>query len=120
VSKRVRDLEVAKIGFLPGSVFRELNDQSKAFNAMLQALHWFKLYVPKKIVERLIKHNIRVGGDISNAHDITVMFTDIVDFSSASENMTAHEVASYVNQHFTLLAGCIEAEDGIVDKFIGD
>jgi adenylate cyclase len=120
VAKRVRYLEIAKVGFLPSSILRELNDQSKAFNAMLQALLWFELYVPKKIVDSLIKRNIRVGDDISDAQEITVMFTDIVGFSSACENMTAREVASFVNQHFTLVASCIEAEEGIVDKFIGD
>jgi len=120
VANRIRNLEVKKVGFLPNSIFRELDDQSKSFNAMLRALHWFELYVPKKIVESLIKQNIQVGDDISKTQEITVMFTDIVDFSSASENMTAREVASYVNEHFNLLAECIEAEDGIVDKFIGD
>ncbi len=120
VANRIQNLEVEKVGFLPHSIFRELDDQSKSFNAMLRALHWFELYVPKKIVESLIKQNIQVGDDISKTQEITVMFTDIVGFSSASENMTASEVASYVNEHFTLLAECIEAEDGIVDKFIGD
>jgi len=36
------------------------------------------------------------------------------------KNIIAREVASYDNEHFTLLAECIEAEDGIVDKFTGD
>ena len=120
VANRIQNLEIKKVGFLPNSIFRELDDQSKSFNAMLRALHWFELYVPKKIVESLIKQNIQVGDDISRTQEITVMFTDIVGFSSASKNMTAREVASYVNEHFTLLAECIEAEDGIVDKFIGD
>ncbi len=120
VANRVRNLEIDKVGFLPNSLFRELNDQSKSFNAMLQALHWFELYVPKKIVESLIKQNIKVGGDISETQEITVMFTDIVGFSSASENMSARQVATFVNEHFTLVAECIENEGGIVDKFIGD
>ncbi len=120
VANRVRALEITKVGFLPGSIFRELNDQSKAFNAMLQALHWFELYVPKKIVESLIKQNTHLGDNISNEHNVTVMFTDIAGFSTASKDMTAGEVAGFVNEHFTLVAACIEAEDGIVDKFIGD
>lgn len=40
---RVRDLDMSNVKELPSSVFRELNDQSVAFNAMLKALRWFEL-----------------------------------------------------------------------------
>lgn len=118
-ASRIRDLDIAQIEDLPGSVFRELNDQSAAFNAMLRALRWFELYVPKKIVASLIKRG-SAGEAISDARDITVMFTDIADFSAASEGMEAAEVAAFLNRHFALITGCIEAEDGTVDKYIGD
>ena len=36
-SGRIRDLDVSQVAELPGSMFRELNDQSKSFNAMLRA-----------------------------------------------------------------------------------
>ncbi len=120
VTNRIRSLDISKVGFLPNSIFRELNDQSSAFNAMLRALLWFEVYVPKKIVERLVKQGTTVGQDISAVRDITVMFTDIVGFSSASEELQGREVAAFINQHFTLVAACIEAEKGTVDKFIGD
>ncbi len=116
---RVRDLDISKVEELPGSVFRELNDQSAAFNAMLRALRWFELYVPKKIVERLIKTG-EVRDTISDTREITVLFTDIAGFSAASEDMSAPEVAAFVNHHFSLVADCIEAEDGTIDKFMGD
>jgi class 3 adenylate cyclase len=48
------------------------------------------------------------------------MFTDIVGFTRLSETLSAPEVAALLNEHFTLLAACIEAEGGTVDKFIGD
>lgn len=118
-ASRIRNLDVSKIENLPGSMFRELNDQSSAFNTMLGALRWFELYVPKKIVEQLIRHG-EVRDTISETSEITVMFTDIAGFSSVSEGMSAPEVASFVNHHFSLVVSCIEAEDGTVDKFMGD
>ena len=42
-ASRIRDLDISKVEDLPGSVFRELNDQSTAFNTMLRALRWFEL-----------------------------------------------------------------------------
>lgn len=118
-ANQIRDLEISKIENLPGSVFRELNDQSAAFNAMLRALRWFELYVPRKIVDRLVKQG-DARETLSDDREIAVMFTDIVGFSTISEDMTAPEVAAFVNHHFALVAGAIEAEDGTVDKFIGD
>ena len=116
---QVRDLNIGEIGDLPGSVFRELDQQAKSFNAMLRALRWFELYIPRKVVERLVKRG-EMDDTISSAREITVMFTDIAGFSSVSENLSAPEVAAVVNRHFEIVAGCIEAEDGTVDKFIGD
>ena len=116
---RIRDLDVSQVAELPGSMFRELNDQSDSFNAMLRALRWFELYVPKKLVTQLVKRG-DVREMISDTRNLTVMFTDIAGFSAMSQGMSAPEVADLVNHHFTLIGACIEAEDGTVDKFIGD
>jgi adenylate cyclase len=116
---RIRDLDVSQVTDLPGSRLRELNDQSQSFNAMLRALRWFELYVPKKLVGQLVKR-----GDVqemqSDTRNLTVMFTDIAGFSTISQDLSAPEVADLVNHHFTLVGACIEAEEGTVDKFIGD
>ncbi len=56
----------------------------------------------------------------SETRELTVMFTDIVHFSEISERMGAEETAAFLNRHFGLLAACIEAEDGTIDKYIGD
>ncbi|MFT4730659.1 MAG: adenylate cyclase [Granulosicoccus sp.] len=116
---RIQDLDVSKVEELPGSVFRELNDQSIAFNSMLRALRWFEQYVPRKIVEHLIRHG-EIQDTNSDAQEITVLFTDVAGFSTISEDMSAPEVAAFVNHHFSMVVGCIEAEGGTVDKFMGD
>ena len=116
---KVRELNIGEIDDLPGSTFREIDQQARSFNSMLSALRWFELYVPRKIVERLVKQG-DIDDTISSTRDITVMFTDIAGFSSLAEHLSAPEVAGMVNRHFKIVAGCIEAEDGTVDKFIGD
>lgn len=118
-ASRVRDLEVSRVEELPGSLLRELNDQSVAFNAMLKGLRWFEMYVPKKVVDHLIRHG-HVPDQISNARVITVMFTDMTGFSAVSEGMLASEVAAFVNHHFSLVVSCIEENNGVVDKYMGD
>ncbi|MEO9873402.1 MAG: adenylate/guanylate cyclase domain-containing protein [Anderseniella sp.] len=118
-ASRIGQLDISDTPKLKGSTFRELNDQAIAFNTMLEGLKWFETYVPKKLVRRLISQD----GDkfpSSVERDVTVMFTDIVGYSGLSEGIAADQVAKLLNRHFGLLAGCIEAEDGTVDKFIGD
>ena len=103
---QVRDLDISEIDDLPASVFRELDRQSGSFNAMLRGLRWFEVYIPKKVVERLVKRG-DIDDTMSSVRDITVMFTDIAGFSSVAENLSAPEVAALVNRHFAIVAGCI-------------
>ena len=118
-ASRIGKLEISETAELPGSIFRELNDQARSFNTMLQGLRWFEIYVPKKLVSRLIKRG-DVGLPASVEREVTVMFTDIVGFTSLSEGASAPKLADFLNHHFGLLAACIEEQDGTVDKFIGD
>jgi adenylate cyclase len=115
----VGDLDLNRVNRLPPSAIRELNDQARAFNTMLGGLRAFETYVPRSLVTRLIG---RSGdrGVVSEERELTVMFTDIADFTAMSEHRPASDVADFLNEHFALLGACVEAQDGTVDKFIGD
>ena len=116
---RIGHLDLAHVDTLGPSRLLELDNQAQAFNAMLASLRSFETYVPRRLVTRLI----RAGGEqavTSEERELTILFTDIADFTRLSENTPAAEVAAFLNQHFGLLGACVEAEDGTVDKFIGD
>lgn len=98
---------------------RELDDAAQAINAANAALHWFGNYVPRKLVNRLVREG-EEAINVSKQREVTVMFTDLVGFTAMSERMQAEEVAAILNEHFELVTACIEAEGGVVDKFIGD
>ena len=118
-ARRVHALDFANVPHIPGSFFKEINDAANSFNAMLDGLRWFERYVPKTLVNRLMRVQGR-GAVVSHEREVTVMFTDIVGFTALSERMSATEVAELLNDHFTLVAACIEAEGGTVDKYVGD
>lgn len=111
--------DLDEVAPLPTSLYKELNDQANAFNSMLIGLRAFSQYVPKTLVERLIREEAALGS-LSVERELTVMFTDIVGFTTLSESLSAADVATFLNQHFELLVKEIEAEGGTVDKFIGD
>ena len=117
-SRAIRELDLSSARPLGGSFFREIDDASAAYDSMLSGLRWFETYVPKSLVLRLM----RLGEDAvrSEQRAVTVMFTDIADFSGLSERYPAADLVTLLNRHFALLLDDIEAEGGTVDKFIGD
>jgi class 3 adenylate cyclase len=117
---RVRAFDLGGIQELPDSRLRELSRAAAAFNAMVAGLRWFEAYVPKALVLRLMHRRGSGFALDSEERDVTVMFTDIRGFSQLAEHLGAADTAALLNEHFTQLADCIEAEGGTVDKFIGD
>ncbi len=118
-STKISGLDLGQVTPLPGSHISELDEQARAFNAMLSGLRSFERYVPRRLVSQLIaSHSDDEVG--SEERVLTVMFTDIAGFTAMSERLPAAEVARFLNEHFSLLAGCVEAEEGTIDKYIGD
>ena len=52
--------------------------------------------------------------------EVTVLFADIRSFTDFSEKHTAVEVVALLNAYFKAVVPAIEAEGGVIDKFMGD
>jgi adenylate cyclase len=115
----VRTLDLDRVPALRRSKFRELDDAARAFNGMVAALQAFALYVPRRLVTTLIARG-EVTALPSEVREVSVLFTDIVAFTARTETMGAAATAAFLNHHFALVTACIEAEGGIIDKYIGD
>ncbi|MCC6128409.1 MAG: adenylate/guanylate cyclase domain-containing protein, partial [Acidobacteria bacterium] len=51
---------------------------------------------------------------------VSVLFADIVGFTTAAESMEPEELAKFLTTVFTFAADAIFAQGGTLDKFIGD
>jgi adenylate cyclase len=100
------------------SRLREIDDAAHSLDKARSALKWFGAYVPQRLVRRLME----LGEDavVSRRRFVTVMFTDIVEFTPQAEELPEQETAELLNHHFALLGACIEHEHGVIDKYIGD
>ncbi|WP_346898645.1 adenylate/guanylate cyclase domain-containing protein [uncultured Roseibium sp.] len=117
-ARAVARLELDAVPELPHSMVRELDDLSTGFNTMVSGLSAFMRYMPKTLVTKLIREGR--ADSPPEERNLTVLFTDIVGFTSLSESMNPPEIAAFVNQHLTLIGSVIEAHGGTIDKYVGD
>ena len=79
----------------------------------------FSMYVSGDVVEQIVRRpeNLRLEGE---EKELTVLFSDIRDFTTLSERLTAREVTQFLNEYLTALTDAVMAHGGTVDKYIGD
>ena len=79
----------------------------------------FSSYVSDKIVNELIKNPemAKLGGV---KKEITVLFADARGFTTFSEHHTPEEVVYILNELLGAMTDVIMANDGTLDKFVGD
>lgn len=118
-AESVRSLQLDPPPVVQRSRLTELDNAANAFNSMVAGLKWFETYVPRNLVRSLLTD----GDDSAVAsaeREVTVLFTDIRSFTTRAESMEAADIASFLNEHFSLVAARVEDEGGTVDKYIGD
>ncbi|MGE3540128.1 MAG: adenylate/guanylate cyclase domain-containing protein [Candidatus Tectimicrobiota bacterium] len=79
----------------------------------------FAKYVSEKVVHELLQHPelIKPGGE---ERVLSVLFTDIADFTSLSEKITPTALVRLLNEYLTEMTTIVIEEGGIIDKYIGD
>ena len=77
----------------------------------------FERMVSPAVIEQLDPNSLQLGGKRT---DITILFADIRGFTSYSEKQSPEELVSVLNQHLAAAAEAVLAEEGTVDKFLGD
>jgi len=79
----------------------------------------FQRYVSPEVVEQLVDNPkaLAFGGEVRN---LTVLFTDIRDFTTYTERHPPEEVVQTLREYLTTMADQVIANKGTLDKFIGD
>ena len=77
----------------------------------------FGQYVSNEVKEKIIKEKKDIIGEKKN---VVILFADIRNFSTYSENNNPEIIVEQLNQYFDRMVMCITKNGGVVDKFIGD
>jgi adenylate cyclase len=120
--RRVQEGEFAtEIPVYDGS---ELGLLQAGFNEMTAGLRdrerirdAFGTYLDREVAEHILNEGTSLVGE---EVEVTVMFTDIRDFTGFAERSDAREVVATLNRLFARIVPIIHAHGGHVDKFVGD
>lgn len=79
----------------------------------------FGLYISPEFMNELTKFpdKLKLGGEV---RDLTVMFTDIRNFTGISEQLSPEELILLMNDFLTPMSDLVMANRGTIDKYMGD
>ena len=84
-------------------------------------LRTFERFIPRQFTERFAEGNIELlETGLSREESLSVLFSDIRQFTSFAETRTPAETFLFLNDYLDRMERPIRAHQGFVDKFIGD
>jgi adenylate cyclase len=73
--------------------------------------------VSPEVAAELLRKDVVLGGE---ERQVTVLFSDLRNFTSLSEALSPQEMLGILNHYFTRMGAIVEHHGGVVDKYIGD
>ncbi|HNL79319.1 MAG TPA: adenylate/guanylate cyclase domain-containing protein [Agitococcus sp.] len=96
-----------------GYGFLRTNNQKREMKML------FGQYVPPAHVEHMLENHHLAGLEGESRH-MTVLFSDIRNFTTISEGLKATKLKQMLNEFFTPITGIIFQHNGTIDKYVGD
>jgi len=97
----------------------EMQELVNAMNSMKTGLRSFKKYIPAELVQQLIRNGQEIDAS-GERRRLTILFSDIADFSTISEKLTPNELSTQLSEYLSEMTSIILKHGGTVDKYIGD
>lgn len=103
------------LGYFSSTAYHFLRERQQ--NVLIKGM--FSHYVSNAVVNELISNpeKLRLGGE---KKILTVMFSDIANFTTFAEKKQPEELVSFINQFLNEMSEIIIANDGTLDKYLGD
>ncbi|HWP29960.1 MAG TPA: GAF domain-containing protein [Chloroflexota bacterium] len=92
-------------------VMEDITQKQRALSALSRL-------VSSQVAERIMhQESLQLGGTRTQ---VTVLMTDLRDFTALAERTDAEEIVALLNSYFTRMTEAIFEQGGAVDKYIGD
>jgi adenylate cyclase len=101
------------------SAFRDVDAVMESLELAKTAMRALGKYVPVDLVRHLYqtKREPVLGGELA---EVSLMFTDIKDFTALSETLSPDELAQTLGRYLEVMTAAIHGTDGVIDKYVGD
>jgi len=104
-------------GFVGTQIRRRLVASLETVTERNRVVGMFGQYVSPAVVDQLLNQPVEGAGE---ERFVTIMFLDIRGFTSFAERRTPTEVVAYLNTLFATMISLVNANNGIINKFLGD
>ncbi|MCU7491245.1 MAG: adenylate/guanylate cyclase domain-containing protein [Bacteroidota bacterium] len=101
-------------------VFRDISKEENLRILQEKFNNIIKRYVSYATVERVMAQVLSGNDARSRKSDLTILYLDVVQFTTLSEKYPPEEVAQRLNEIFGICESVIKEFYGDIDKFIGD
>ncbi|MCB9639328.1 MAG: GAF domain-containing protein [Myxococcales bacterium] len=96
-------------------------DNAHIYQNIRRLAEAFERFVPRQFLHYLGRESILdvLHGD-GVQRRLTVLFTDIRDFTTLSEDFNPRDLMQFINDYLEIVSPAIHRHRGFIDKFIGD